>query len=109
MCRAFLSPCFKNSGTPTPQDDNDEIMIYRCNLGVISLNLPMIYEKSVEEGKDWIETLDFYLDMAKNINVRTYKYLSNLRASSSPLVFCEGGFDGGNLKPDEKIEPVLKY
>lgn len=108
-CRAFLSPVFKNSGTSIPQDDNDEFLIYRCNLGVISLNLPMIIQKAKVEGKDWKEVIDFYLEISKNLSLRTIEYLKTKKAASNPLAFCEGGFDGGNLNPDETIESILKY
>ena len=108
-CRAFLSPVFKNSGTYKPQDENDEFLIYRCNLGVVSMNLPMMYQKSKVEKKDFYEVLDYYMDMIRGIHRRTYDYLSKLKAASSPLVFCEGGFEGGNLKPEDSIAPVLKY
>lgn len=107
-CRSFLSPMFKNSGTWEPQDDNDEFLIYRCNIGVIALNLPMIYQKSKVEGKEYHEVLDYYLEMVRGIHKRTFSYLSKLKASSSPLVFCEGGFDGGDLKPEDSIGSVLK-
>lgn len=98
-CRAFLSPA--------SDPDTGEPSIYRCNLGPISLNLPMIYYKSVIEGKDFFEVFDYYLEMVRGINKRTVKYLSNLKASSSPLVFMEGGLDGGTLKADESVKPVF--
>lgn len=107
-CRSFISPMFKNSRHWTPQDENDEFLIYRCNLGVIALNLPMIYHKSTVENKPFHEVLDYYLEMIRGIHKRTYEYLGNLKAASSPLVFCEGGFDGGNLKPEDPIKPVLQ-
>ena len=109
MCRAFLGPCFKNSGTYVPQDDNDEFMIYRCNMGAISMNLPMMYQKSVEEGREWFDVLDEYLEMVRGIHKRTYNFLCKMKASSNPLAFCEGGYDGGNLNPSDCIAPVLKY
>jgi ribonucleoside-triphosphate reductase len=31
-----------------------------------------------------------------------------MKASTNPLGFCEGGFLGGNLKPDDCIAPILK-
>lgn len=108
-CRAYLSPVFKESKTFTPKDENDEFLIYRCNLGVVSLNLPMIIQKAKVEEKDWKEVLDYYLELIKEISIRTVKFLNNKKASCNPLVFCEGGFDGGNLKPDDRIESVLKY
>ena len=31
-----------------------------------------------------------------------------MRATTNPLAYCEGGFYGGHLKPNEKIKPLLK-
>lgn len=107
-CRAFLSPVFKNSGWITPQDENDEFEIYRCNLGVVSLNLPMIYYKASTEGKEFFEVLDYYMELGRSIGKRVADYLYKLKASCDPLVFMEGGFDGGTLRPDDCIKPVLK-
>ena len=68
----------------------------------------MIYQKALLENRDFHEVLDYYLEMIRNIHIKTYEYLGGMKASVNPLAFCEGGFYGGNLKPDEKIEPVLK-
>lgn len=108
MCRAFLSPIFKESGWTTPKDENDEFLIYRCNLGVVSLNLPMIYMKSKKEGKEFFEVLDYYMGLGRNIGKKTADYLYKFKASCDPLAFMEGGFDGGTLGPDDCIKPVLQ-
>ena len=108
-CRAFLSPYYKIGGF-NPADDKDEpVFIGRFNIGAISLNLPMILAKSREEGKDFYEVLDYYLEMIRGIHLRTKEYLGNMRASCNPLGFCEGGFYGGHLNLNDKIAPVLKY
>ena len=53
MCRAFLSPWYEKGGM-NPIDENDKVIFEgRCNLGVVSLNLPMILEKSRKESKDF--------------------------------------------------------
>lgn len=31
-----------------------------------------------------------------------------MKASTNPIAYCEGGFYGGNLKPSDKIKPLLK-
>ncbi len=41
--------------------------------------------------------------MIRNLHIRTYEYLEQMRASTNPLAYCEGGFYGGHLKPNEKI------
>ena len=108
MCRAFLGPCFKNSGTYIPEDDNDEFQIHRCNMGAISMNLPMMYMKSVKEEREWFDVLDEFMEKIRNIHKRTFNYLCKLKASSNPLVYCDGGFDGGYLNPDDYIKPILE-
>ena len=107
-CRAFLSPWYIRGGME-PADDKDEpIFIGRFNLGVISLNLPMILAKAQQENKDFYEVLDYYLEMSRGLHKRTYEYLAEMRASTNPLMYCQGGFYGGHLKPNEKIRPLLK-
>lgn len=107
-CRAFLSPWYKNGGI-NPQDDQDEpIYVGRFNIGAISLNLPMILQQSRVENKDFYQTLDYYLEIIRELHIKTYKYLSKIKASTNPLAYCEGGFYNGFLKPHETIEPLLK-
>lgn len=108
-CRSFLSPIFKKSGWTEPLDETDEFVLYRFNGGVVSLNLPMIYSKSKRDGTEFFEELDCYLQIARGIHRKTRDFLSKLKASCNPLMFCEGGLDGGNLGPDDTIESVLKY
>lgn len=106
-CRSFLSPYFIKGGYE-PFDANDTpIYEGRFNIGVISINLPMIYMES--KGEDFYEHLHKYLEMVRNIHIRTRDYLGNLKASMNPVGFMQGGFYGGNLGPNDKIEPLLKY
>lgn len=107
-CRAFLSPWYKKGGM-TPADGTDKpVFIGRFNMGVVSLHLPMILAKARKENKDFYEVLDFYLEMIRRIHKRTIDYLGEMRASTNPVGFCEGGFYGGHLKPSDKIKPLLK-
>ena len=107
-CRAFLSPWFEKGGMK-PADEYDlPVFVGRFNVGAVSLHLPMIYAKAKRENKDFYEVLDFYLEMIRGVHKRTYEYLSELKASVNPIGFCEGGFYGGHLKPNEKIKPLLK-
>ena len=106
--RAFLSPWYEKGGM-NPADKNDKpVFIGRFNIGAISLHLPMILAKAREEQRDFYEVLDYYLEMIRKIHIRTYRYLAKRKASTNPVAYCQGGFYGGNLKPDEAIEPVLK-
>lgn len=107
-CRAFLSPWYKKGGM-APADDTDKpVFVGRFNMGVVSLHLPMILAKVRKENKDFYEVLDFYLEMIRRIHKRTIDYLGEMRASTNPVGFCEGGFYGGHLKPSDKIKPLLK-
>lgn len=107
-CRAFLSPWYEKGGIK-PEDENDKpIFVGRFNIGAISLHLPMIYAKAQKEGKDFYEVLDYYMEMIRQLHVRTYEYLGEMRASINPLAFCEGGFYGGHLGIHDKIKPLLK-
>ena len=107
-CRAFLSPWYERGGM-NPADENDvPVYVGRFNIGAISLHLPMIYAKAKQENKDFYEVLDYYLEMIRGIHQRTYDYLGELRASTNPLAYCEGGFLGGHLGFHDKIKPLLK-
>lgn len=107
-CRAFLSPWYERGGM-YPADENDKVVFEgRCNLGVVSLHLPMILAKSRTEGIDFYDVLDYYLEMIRKLHIRTYDYLGEMKASTNPVAFCEGGLYGGHLKPTDKIKPILK-
>lgn len=107
-CRAFLSPWYERGGM-YPEDENDKpVFEGRFNLGVVSLHLPMIFAKSQNESKDFWEVLDYYLEMVRRIHKRTYDYIGEMKASTNPVAYCEGGFYGGNLKPTDKIKQILK-
>ncbi len=107
-CRAFLSPWYERGGMH-PADENDSpVFVGRFNVGAVSLHLPMILARAKSENRDFYEVLDYYLEMIRNLHIRTFEYLGEMRASTNPLAYCEGGFYGGNLQPHEKIKPLLK-
>lgn len=107
-CRAFLSPWYEKGGM-SPADENDmPVFVGRFNIGAISLHLPMIYAKARQESKDFYQVLDYYLELIRQLHIRTYEYLGEMKASTNPLAYCEGGFYGGNLGLYDKIKPLLK-
>ena len=107
-CRAFLSPWYERGGMH-PADDRDEpVFVGRFNIGAVSLHLPMILARARQEGTDFYELLDYYLNLIRQLHIRTYAYLGEMRASTNPLAYCEGGFLGGHLKLTDKIAPILK-
>ncbi|GAB5614900.1 anaerobic ribonucleoside-triphosphate reductase [Faecalimonas hominis] len=107
-CRAFLSPWYEKGGM-NPADENDKpVFVGRFNIGAVSLHLPMIYAKAKQENRDFFEVLDYYLELIRQLHIRTYEYLGEMKASTNPLAYCEGGFYGGNLGLYDKIKPLLK-
>ena len=107
-CRAFLSPWYEKGGM-YPKDETDTpVFVGRFNIGAVSLHLPMIYAKAKQENKDFYEVLDYYLNLIRKLHIRTYEYLGEMKASTNPLAYCEGGFYGGKLGLHDKIKPLLK-
>ncbi len=106
-CRAFLSPWWEKGGFEMADETDVPVFEGRFNIGVISLNLPLIYQEAKVSGEEFYTLLDYYLEMIRGIHVRTYDYLGKMKAGSNPLAYCEGGFLGGHLKPDDCIAPLL--
>ncbi len=107
-CRAFLSPWYERGGMHPADEEDSPVFVGRFNIGVVSLHLPMILAKSRQENKDFYEVLDYYLNLIRQLHIRTYAYLGEMRASTNPLAYCEGGFLGGHLQLHDKIKPILK-
>ena len=106
-CRASLSPWYERGGM-NPADENDvPVFEGRCNLGVVSLHLPMILAKAKQENKDFYEVLDYYLELIRNLHKKTYDFLGEKKAGTNPLCFCQGGLLGGHLGPEDKIRDLL--
>ena len=108
-CRAFLSPWWEKGGMYKADETDTPVFVGRFNIGAISLHLPMILAKSREEGKDFYEVLDYYLELIRHIHIRTYAYLGEMKASTNPLAYTQGGFYGGNLQPEQRLKesPLL--
>ncbi len=107
-CRAFLSPWYERGGMHPADEKDCPVFVGRFNVGAVSLHLPMILAKARQESRDFYEVLDYYLNLIRQLHIRTYAYLGNMRASTNPLAYCEGGFLGGKLKLSDKIKPLLK-
>ena len=94
-CRAFLSPYLN--------EDGEEFYVGRANIGAVSLNLPMIYQYSKENGLDFWKELDKYLEMIRSFHKKRYEMIANMPASSNPLAFTQGGLYKGTKKPTDKV------
>lgn len=102
-CRASLAPWYKHGGQH-PKDDSD-VPVYtgRFNMGAIALNFPMYVAKAKDEGKDFYEVLDYYLELVRRLSQKTIEFLSHKKAGINPLGFCEGGFIGGNKDQEDEL------
>ena len=107
-CRAFLSHWYERGGMHPADDQDVPVFVGRFNIGAVSLHLPMILARARQESRDFYEVLDYYLNLIRQLHIRTYAYLGEMRASTNPLAYCEGGFLGGHLKLTDKIKPILK-
>lgn len=106
-CRASLSPWYERGGMHPADDEDTPIFVGRFNMGAISLHLPMILAKARQENKDFYEVLNYYLEMIRGLHKRTYDYIGEMKASTNPLGFMQGGFLGGHLNANDKIRPLL--
>lgn len=104
-CRAYLSHY---------EDENGARTIGRCNIGAVSLNIPVIMAVAKREfGNDWKSKfwtlLDSRLETIREFLKKRYDIIRNTKASTNPLAFTQGGFYNGNLKPDDNIGDLVKY
>lgn len=105
-CRAYLSPWADESG--------EYHAIGRCNIGAVSINLPIIITRAkIEHPNDW-ETafwsmLDDVLENIRSFLKKRYEIISHQKCSSNPLAYTQGGFLFGNKKPDDEVGDLIRY
>ena len=104
-CRAYLSHF---------DDENGARTIGRCNIGAVSLNIPVIMAVAKQEfGPDWKSKfwslLESRLQTIREFLKKRYEIIRNTKASTNPLAFTQGGFYQGNLKSDDNIGDLVKY
>lgn len=104
-CRAYLSP-WKN-------EKGEYITIGRCNIGAVSLNLPLILTQTQIRTKEW-ET-EFWSDLSEIMQVirdffkKRYDIIRNQKCSSNPLAFTQGGFYEGHKEMDDQVGDLVRY
>lgn len=101
MCRAYLSH-WGNS-------ENPSVTTGRCNIGAVSLNLPLIYAVAKQENKDFYEVLDNRLEVIREFLKKRYDIIRHTKACTNPMAFMQGGFYKGNLKADDEIGDLVNY
>lgn len=95
-CRSFLSYY---------ATENGEKYDGRFNLGVVSINLPMIATEAKKKGILFTELLDKHMEMAYSAHMLRVGRLSEVTASQNPTLFMEGAL--ARLGPDEKISKLF--
>ena len=98
-CRSFPTPL---GGYENPQKT-----VGLFNVGVVSLNLPLIYMECSKKKLDFIEEVKKYTQMCIDFLDRRYDQIASMKCSSNPLGFCEGGFVGGNKNPDDLVGDIV--
>lgn len=102
LCRAFLTPW-------SDPETGEYITTGRCNIGAVSLNLPLLWEVSKREKTGFYTLVKDRFDKIIDFFERRYDIISETKACTNPLAFCEGGFYNGNLKPDDCIGSLTTY
>lgn len=100
-CRAYLSH-WGNS-------ENPSVTTGRCNIGAVSLNLPLIYAVAKKEGKAFYDVLDNRLEVIREFLKKRYDLIRHTKACTNPMAFMQGGFYKGNLKADDEIGDLVNY
>lgn len=96
MCRSFLTK-YEIGGY--------EKYDGRFNLGVVSLNLPMIAAEAKESGQRFFPLLRHHMDMAYNAHMVRVNRLIEVKASQNPILFMEGAIS--RLKADDNISKLF--
>ncbi len=105
-CRAFLSFWQNEAG--------EAITVGRCNIGAVSLNIPIILRLAqLEFPNSWKTTfwqlLDERLEVIRQFFQKRYEIIRDQKASSNPLAFTQGGFYEGTLHPDDSVGDLVRY
>lgn len=100
-CRAYLTEW---------HDKNDKaITIGRCNIGAVSLNLPLIWQVAKKEDKGFFYVLKDRMEVTREFFKKRYDAIRHTKACTNPMCFTQGGLYGGNLKPEDEIGSLTEY
>lgn len=99
-CRSFLS-AWKD-------EEGNEVLDGRNNLGVVSINLPRIAIESQGSEKKFWEIFDKRMELAREALMTRIDSLRGVKASVAPILYTEGAF-GVKLKPEDDIIDLFKH
>lgn len=107
MCRAYLSEWHD------PETD-ECITVGRCNIGAVSLNLPVIMaycKKTYWDSWRLFFRTELYdrLKVIRNFLKKRYDVIRHSKASSNPMAFMQGGLYKGYLKADDEVGDLVNY
>ena len=105
-CRAFLSLWCNEEGRA--------VTVGRCNIGAVSLNLPIILKLAQLRHpdtwrNDFWRILDERLEFIRSFFKKRYDIIRNQKCSSNPLAFTQGGFYEGTKDPDDEVGDLVRY
>lgn len=100
-CRAYLTEWHDKEGKA--------ITIGRCNIGAVSLNLPLIWQVAKNENKDFFDVLSDRMEVIREFFKKRYDALKHTKACTNPMCFTQGGLYGGTLKHDDEIGDLVEY
>ena len=112
-CRAFLSPWYRRGGIHPADDMDVPEFLGRFNIGVVSLNLPMIYWECDKNVEAFWNFLEYHLLLIRKHFKRRVEKIGQMPAGRNELLFCQGGVldprtgQGSFLSPDEPVAPIL--
>lgn len=96
MCRSFLSKY---------EEDGEEKTLGRLNLGVVSLNLPMIAMQSKQEELDFFSKLNHYCELAYKGHIARVERIKNTKARQNPVMFMYGAI--ARLNAEDTIDKLF--
>lgn len=101
-CRAYLTEWHDPK-------NGKAITIGRCNIGAVSLNLPLIWKVAEDENKNFFEVLSDRMEVIREFLKKRYDALKHTKACTNPMCFTQGGLHNGFLNPDDEIGDLVNY
>lgn len=106
-CRAYLTP-WKDP------DTGEYVAVGRCNIGAVSLNIPLIMAVTKEtygDGwrKEFWKELEYRLEVIRKFLQKRYDAIRNVKASTNPMAFMQGGLYKGFLKENDVVGDLVEY
>lgn len=98
-CRSFLGAY---------EEQGELIHEGRCNIGVVSLNLPRIAIEAHGDEKAFYALLGERLSLARRALETRISRLEGVKARVAPILYMEGAC-GVRLKPDDSVAEIFKH